>query len=203
MTKTILENLVEVWELNNVLQEYLSVGCEDKIVYLLKQLMLQKDTITKRNVFWKQFGNIINDTDQFLLIVKNLLMVKQDDNRINTNMLMKVVEEMGVVNDNDIKSEYLCHRLYSKTDDTITNKNAFWTEIGFIVDEHDYDLITIISNHPLLVKHSQYETIEHTILHRFVEELEMNNILQEYLSIDSAAKIDYLLKKLMLQKTRI
>eukprot|EP01084_Bolivina_argentea_P095416 171557_1 len=153
MTKTILENLVEVWELNNVLQEYLSVGCEDKIVYLLKQLMLQKDTITKRNVFWKQFGNIINDTDQFLLIVKNLLMVnhseKQNDSRINTKMLMKVAEELGVINDNDIKSEYLCHRLYSKTDDTITNKNAFWREIGFTVDEHDYDLITMISSHPL------------------------------------------------------
>eukprot|EP01084_Bolivina_argentea_P118448 210164_1 len=65
-TKTILENLMEVCELNNVLQKYLSVGSEDKIVYLLKQLMLQKNKMTKRNVFWKQFGNIINDTDQFL-----------------------------------------------------------------------------------------------------------------------------------------
>eukprot|EP01084_Bolivina_argentea_P009607 17925_1 len=84
------------------------------------------------------------------------------------------------------------------------NKNALWREIGFAVDEHDYDLITIISRHPLLVKRSQMiETIEHTVLHRFVEELQINSILQEYLSVDSEIKIDYLFKQLMLQKEKI
>eukprot|EP01084_Bolivina_argentea_P286147 490832_1 len=90
----------------------------------------------------------------------------------------------------------------------ITKKYVqFWKLIGFTVHEHDFELIKILSRHPLLVKHSQYETIEKTPLHRCVEELNMKHVLKEYLCIDSKSKIDYiyiyLLKQLMLHKSKI
>eukprot|EP01084_Bolivina_argentea_P095418 171560_1 len=177
--KTILERLVEELEINSILQEYLSVDSEVRINYFVKQLMLQKKTIRERNVFWKQLGNTISNNEQFLSIVENLLSkLKHDGNKIKTKMLVRLVEEIFMSSITFRKIEYLCHRLYSKKE-TITNKNTFWREIGFTVDEHDRDLITIISSHPLLVKHSQYETIEHTILYRFVEELQIHSILQE------------------------
>eukprot|EP01084_Bolivina_argentea_P008775 16416_1 len=104
---------------------------------------------------------------------------------------------MNFLKENQDKINQLLSQLKIYKED-ITDKNVFWNQIGFIVNNDDHELLTVIQKHPLLLEKTEYkkrgENGNKIILERLIEELGVNVLTDETL------KIEYLLLTLQKQK---
>eukprot|EP01084_Bolivina_argentea_P234806 395286_1 len=124
-------------------------------------------------------------------------------------ILQRLVEELKLTNilnqylsfDSERKIDYILKQLILHKK-PIPDKNIFWKQVGHTVNTN-HKLMSIIVKHRLLSDYEKHPTDTKEMLHKLVEKLKLNNLLNKYLSIDSNGKIDYILKQLTLRSERI
>eukprot|EP01083_Nonionella_stella_P103538 295724_1 len=121
----------------------------------IRRLYARAKPITEMNIFWKTFGNIINNDQELISFVQKhplLLSVSRNKKRL----LEILVDDLGVLNHPQIKTEYLLNVLRTEAS-RIGSKEKFWKRIGFEVDNQDTDVISRIAKHSLLLRKSEYK----------------------------------------------
>eukprot|EP01083_Nonionella_stella_P034858 95307_1 len=132
-----------------------------------------------------------------MAIIKQMMMNKDQDveNKMHRNLWQKIVEIMRVINDLEVKCEYLFSKMETGSY-TRSDKEAFWKQCGFSI-ENDAQLIEMIKQHPLLLETGSISGKPYLV--RLVDELGIKEILSD----DNQLKTHYLLNRLQREYQRI
>eukprot|EP01084_Bolivina_argentea_P311279 538797_1 len=88
----------------------------------------------------------------------------------------------------------------------INNKGEFWNQLGFEIKNQHSSVISSIARNQLLIERSSYQQdgkqINSTIF-RLVNELGLDEVLTQYVSINDGKPVDYLLSKLKMCRQKI
>eukprot|EP01084_Bolivina_argentea_P044212 81390_1 len=220
---TILSRLVNELGLMEVLNQCMKLNGAKLIDYFMTELQTREEAITNKHEFWHQIGFEIKNAKSKLISVistHSLLMenstYEQNDKQVKSTILYRLLNELGLreVLNQCMKIhgaakliDYFMMELQMRKE-RITNKNTFWHQIGFEIKNDNNKLISVISRHSLLLQHSTYEQddkqVKSTILYRLLNELELREVLNQYMKIQGAAKlIDYFMMELQMRKERI
>eukprot|EP01083_Nonionella_stella_P028235 77753_1 len=111
--KLILERLVEELHLSNVLVQYSITHPADIVDRKLHQLQAREQPITIADIIWKIWGNTVDDDPQLSMEIRVHPLLYQQCQYKHKLVLERVVEELGVRRDFELKTAYLRHRLQS------------------------------------------------------------------------------------------
>eukprot|EP01083_Nonionella_stella_P149751 476036_1 len=173
-----------------------------QIDHLLYQLKVYSEKITDCGLFWKQIGFKIDNSMQNIItqIAKHPLLLQRSrykpKNEKDYNLILeRLIQELhlDVLINNQLKIEYLLLRLQHEKQ-RIIDRDEFWGEIGFVIDNEDDDMIARMVNHPLLLKQSKCQFA--SVLERLFEELQLSNVLRRYLMMETERHANIILRRL-------
>eukprot|EP01084_Bolivina_argentea_P008766 16401_1 len=208
--QTILQRLVVELKIMNVLEKYILNNPKTVMDQLLNQVKECEEQIDVQNRFWNRVSRLLNNDKSILFSLHHSLLWENCGYKDKT-VLQRLEEELMVnlwqnlVMNDDIKIQYLFHKL-TKTKTKISNKQSFWEQCQFVVDNNS-KLMLMIAKHPLLFKTSDYRTAgesDHsTIFERFVEELKLN-LFDLMDNADIVAQLmQYLVKRIKTKTNKI
>eukprot|EP01084_Bolivina_argentea_P217111 368698_1 len=171
-----------------------------------------KQKITSKDVFWKQLGfEIKNEYNQLISIIARHPSLLQTCTYSNSTVLQRLIEELELCDIleqtswmNKIGHLMTQLKIYGTN---ITNKHAFWNQLGFEIKNEDEKVISMIAKHALLLEISKFkqgdEQMAQTILRRLVEELALKDVLKQYFLRNCEQAIDDILSQIQICKHSI
>eukprot|EP01084_Bolivina_argentea_P315930 547505_1 len=144
---------------------------------------------------------------------------KSESEILVNDQYLYITKAANYANDSNVQIDHLLYQI--KIFKTLIDEASFWKQIGFKVRNVHHELISCIVKHPLLLVYSDYESKEQcgfkeehaahkrinhlkigrkrkTTLHRLVQELNLRNVLKQYLLLDSVNKVHFVLTQLKL-----
>eukprot|EP01083_Nonionella_stella_P044999 121015_1 len=130
--KLVLERLVEELQLKNVLLRHLNIDTEQNLDRQLRRLYERDQVISDSNIFWKTFGDIINNDQELIILIKKHELFMAKTKYQNKIVLQRLFEELDV---DHFADEYCKHQVL-----LITN-NLYITDSGTIALNEECDAI--------------------------------------------------------------